>query len=647
MKPILYFGTLEIPKSELKNSTLPDIREGKILQNNLEFRLNEDAEIYERYGTRNNTYPYTQQNNYTRKTRCENIKTAILENDFLKATFLPELGGRLWSLLDKESGKNLLYTNDVIRFSNLASRNAWFSGGVEWNIGIIGHSPFTNEPLYCAVLEDETGNPVLRMYEYERIRQVCYQMDFWLRQDSKSLNCRMRITNETEQVLPMYWWSNIAVPEFKNGCVLTPADQAFAYRNENGKGIVECVKIPEINGVNVCYYNNIQKQVDYFFDLHAESPKYIANIDANGFGLLHLSTNRLKSRKLFSWGNNHGSNNWQKFLTNNAGRYVEIQAGLAKTQYGCIPMPPHSAWEWMEQYGAIQVNPQKNWYGKQQEATQIALDQFKTENLEHTLNNTKAMAKSKAKPILTGNLYSGFLKDISLQTTRQQTSHLIFAKESDTVLQWRSFLQTGFLHEPSPEYPPEQYFCEKVIFEKLNETIKAQNKDNWYAQYHLGVMMIEQNPKKAKELFLQSWKLKENAWAAHGLAVVYCKEKNKLAAAEWMEKGCFIRLHDISYQKEGWEILLQCEASKTVLQLADSIDSSLKNDSRLKYCIVKAFAMEKNFQKAFELLNENLGLLPDDIREGDDEIERLWHYLHIHLYQTNGEICPKLQMKSL
>ena len=34
---------------------------------------------------------------------------------------------------------------------------------------------------------------------------------------------------------------------------------------------------------------------------------------------------------------------------------MEIQAGLGKTQYGCIPMAPHTAWEWMEQYGSVQV----------------------------------------------------------------------------------------------------------------------------------------------------------------------------------------------------------------------------------------------------------------------------------------------------
>ena len=48
----------------------------------------------------------------------------------------------MWSLYDKVNQKELLYVNDVIRPSNLAVRNAWVSGGVEWNIGVIGHYPF-------------------------------------------------------------------------------------------------------------------------------------------------------------------------------------------------------------------------------------------------------------------------------------------------------------------------------------------------------------------------------------------------------------------------------------------------------------------------------------------------------------------------
>ena len=135
--------------------------------------------LFINYGFRETAYPYTQQNAYSEERERE-VTVAVLENDEIYAKFLPTLGGRLWALYDKRHKKNIIYKNDVIRFRNLAIRNAWFSGGVEWNCGVIGHSPFTCSQMYCAKVKGANGEEVLRFYEYERIRGVYYQMDFWL-----------------------------------------------------------------------------------------------------------------------------------------------------------------------------------------------------------------------------------------------------------------------------------------------------------------------------------------------------------------------------------------------------------------------------------------------------------------------------------
>lgn len=352
-KPQLYFSSRKM-RIALRGSAspLPDLSGEHILQNDLEFCLDEEDEIYEGYGRCRNAYPYRQYNTYTRDLKDGEVRTAVLENEYLKAVFLPEFGGRLWELKDKTTGENILYTNDVIRFSNLAVRNAWFSGGVEWNIGVIGHTPLTADPLYTAELTNDSGYPVLRMYEYERIRRTVYQMDFWMEND-KRLYCRMRIVNGSSEVVPMYWWSNMAVPEYDNGHVIVPADKAFTYKD----GKVFKVDLPFVDGTDVTAYKNIPRSVDYFFDIPEEMPKYIANVNSEGYGLLHVSTKRLRSRKLFSWGNTSASDHWQEFLTEKAGRYIEIQAGLGKTQYGCLPMAPHTAWEWVECYGPVQLDP--------------------------------------------------------------------------------------------------------------------------------------------------------------------------------------------------------------------------------------------------------------------------------------------------
>ena len=267
MRPELRFETKKMRVAGLgEESCLPDLLGEKILQNDLVFRLDEEDEIYEGYGRRRNAYPYRQYNCYTRELKEQEVQTAVLENDSLRAVFLPQYGGRLWELWDKEKGRSLLYTNDVLRFSNLAVRNAWFSGGVEWNIGVIGHTPLTTEPLYVARTALESGEPVLRMYEYERIRKVAYQMDFWLGEKDRFLNCRMRIVNESSQVIPMYWWSNMAVPEYEGGRVVVPAGQAFTYAD----GAVFKVDIPVVQGVDVTDYQKIPRSVDYFFDIPQE-----------------------------------------------------------------------------------------------------------------------------------------------------------------------------------------------------------------------------------------------------------------------------------------------------------------------------------------------------------------------------------------
>ncbi|MCI6974137.1 MAG: DUF5107 domain-containing protein [Oscillospiraceae bacterium] len=178
--------------------------------------------LFINYGFRETAYPYTQQNAYSEE-RERKVTVAVLENDEIYAEFLPTLGGRLWTLYDKRHKKN---KNDVIRFRNLAIRNAWFSGGVEWNCGVIGHSPFTCSQMYCAEVKGANGEEVLRFYEYERIRGVYYQMDFWL--ECNRLMSAVRIENPNEEVVPMYWWSNMATPEYPGGRVAVAASRASA-----------------------------------------------------------------------------------------------------------------------------------------------------------------------------------------------------------------------------------------------------------------------------------------------------------------------------------------------------------------------------------------------------------------------------------
>ena len=111
-------------------------------------------------------------------------------------------------MIDKRRDRELLFTNDVVRPCNLAVRNAWLSGGIEWNAGFRGHHPYTCSLLHTAQTRLEDGTPVLRFYYFERMRCAVVQMDFFLPQGSELLYARIRITNPNDHVAPMYWWSN-------------------------------------------------------------------------------------------------------------------------------------------------------------------------------------------------------------------------------------------------------------------------------------------------------------------------------------------------------------------------------------------------------------------------------------------------------
>ena len=150
----------------------------------------------------------------------------VLQNERVRATVLPTYAGRLWSL--EHDGRELLYRNPVIQPANLALRNAWLAGGVEWNLGSTGHWTGTCEPLHAAMVDGPDGSPVLRLWEWERTRNLVLQLDFWLPPDSELLYIGVRIRNPHDHDVPAYWWSNIAVPQTPQTGILAPADQAWA-----------------------------------------------------------------------------------------------------------------------------------------------------------------------------------------------------------------------------------------------------------------------------------------------------------------------------------------------------------------------------------------------------------------------------------
>jgi hypothetical protein len=98
------------------------------------------------YGRLANPLPYALQNGYSRDLPSRDIPALRLANGRLEALVLAGLGGRLWSLRELVADRDLMFTNRRLQFANFALTDAWFAGGIEWNLGSIGHSATTSRP---------------------------------------------------------------------------------------------------------------------------------------------------------------------------------------------------------------------------------------------------------------------------------------------------------------------------------------------------------------------------------------------------------------------------------------------------------------------------------------------------------------------
>ena len=103
-------------------------------------------------------YPYTMQDHLSRKKLDRSYRAVFLENKFLKIMCLPELGGRLHSVYDKQNRQEMFYRNTVIKPGLIALRGAWISGGVEWNRGPQSHTVTSFSPVDVVSTEHEDGS---------------------------------------------------------------------------------------------------------------------------------------------------------------------------------------------------------------------------------------------------------------------------------------------------------------------------------------------------------------------------------------------------------------------------------------------------------------------------------------------------------
>ncbi len=603
------------------------------------------------YGRVPNPLPYTMQDGYTRHLQPRDFRVAVLENEVLRATFLLEFGGRMWSLVHKPSGRELLAVNPVFRLANLAIRNAWFSGGVEWNIGTIGHSPFTCSPLFAARIQRDDGTPMLRMYEWERIRQVPFQIDIYLSNKAPVLLVWVRIINPHDRTLPMYWWSNIAVPETEDTRVIVPADSAYQFGyHRNGLGLVS---VPEINGTDISYPTNIDRSADFFFHIPMGTRPWIAALDRQGKGLVQVSTERLLGRKLFVWGMGVGGRRWQRFLSQPGYAYSEVQAGLARTQMEHLPMPAHTAWEWLEAYGLMEADSHAVHSSDWSLARRAVEDQLERliprVALDAAFEQGRALADRPPDELLQRGSGWGTLERLRRAASGEPpfcSEALIFdiASLGRAQQPWIDLLNQEVARDVDPEIAPHGYMIQREWHRSLEEAAHG-GRMNWLRWLHLGVMRYYIGDRlSARQAWEASLKEARTPWALRNLAFLAYEEGWLDEAADLYIAACQMCPSLLPLAVECGEVLIDMDRAHEWLDLLHAFPQSVRTVGRIRLLEGWAALAVRDFERVAHLFSRKL-IVPD-LREGERSLSQLWFAFHEQRLSAEESVPANAALRS-
>jgi hypothetical protein len=550
-----------------------------------------------RYGNVDSALPYLLQDDYARELVPQATRVATLENRYLRAVVLLELGGRLWSLEDKVGGRELLHNTDRIRFGNLGLRNAWFPGGVEWNLGTTGHTALTCSPVHAAPLEFPDGAPGLRIYEWERMRDLVYQVDFRLGPDSRHLAVDITVTNPNPHAVPAYWWSNIAVASSAGTRVVAPSRSAFEFTYTRR---LHRVPVPGSGGLDLSYPHAAARTADYFFELDPGKLPWIAAVDAAGVGLLQVSSRRLRGRKLFVWGNSPGGRRWQEFLTGSTESYFEIQAGLTRTQLEHVPLGPGQSWSWSEVYGPVSV-PVEAVHGEWADAVEGMESAIAEARIQSMLDGRAgADHPRQGAPVHAGSGW-GALESLRREVSQEEPSPVIdrlFPRSSlgEDQEPWVALLEQGTL----PGGTPRSY----VVATPWTDLLEGAA-DSAAAMLHRGIVRWNAGHREAAvEAWEAAYALEPESWLA---------SRNLAAASGLMGEP----------ERSAGEYLRALDLAPDVAQLRLEAIEALIAANRYPQAIALAQAApESSFAGRFGLLQAWAAVLHDEIRLAESILER-------------------------
>ncbi len=278
-----------------------------------------------------------------------------LENEFLRLMVLPQIGGRIHVGLDKRTGYDFFYRQNVIKPALVGLAGPWISGGVEFNWPQ-HHRPATYMPVEVAIEREPDGAVTVWCSDHDPVARMKGMHGLRLRPGKALLEVRVRLYNRTGDTQTFLWWANVATRVHEHYQTFFPHDVRFAA--DHAKRAVTKYPLSEGMYYGVDYGERTRtgvpaEEAPAHFVPHGDYPAndlgWYANIPvptsymivgsrgdffggydyAANAGTIAVANHHVSpGKKQWTWGNHEFGYAWDRSLTDDDGPYVELMSGV-------------------------------------------------------------------------------------------------------------------------------------------------------------------------------------------------------------------------------------------------------------------------------------------------------------------------------
>jgi tetratricopeptide (TPR) repeat protein len=273
------------------------------------------------------SYPYTIRDQLTQRRTSRRWRTLNLENEYLRCVVLPDLGGHLYTCVDKMTGRDMFYANSAIKLANIAYRGAWAALGIEFNFPV-SHSWTTVSPVDFATRTDADGSASIWVGNVDRVYGGQWRVELTMRPHRAVLEQHTWLYNRSARRHRFYWWTNAAVRVQDDSRIHYPMRHTAAH------GFAEVDTWPvNAKGVDLSVVGNHTDGPVSLFSYGSREPFMAVYHPSTHTGVAHISSPvDLPAKKFWSWGSDPDGLDWRVALSDDKSAYVEVQAGLFRNQ---------------------------------------------------------------------------------------------------------------------------------------------------------------------------------------------------------------------------------------------------------------------------------------------------------------------------